>query len=79
MAVSHSVASLHTQIVLDPLNPRPLAIPVGGGYDDAAFDAFRMACLEACGSEETLGAVFFRTDQQLMERLFAEGKGPRTK
>lgn len=69
-------ASLHTQIASNSFDRCPLAIAVGGGYNDTAFDALRKACIEACGSEEALGIAFFRTDRQLTERLFAEGKGP---
>lgn len=54
-----------------------MAIVVGGGYDDNAYNALRQACIDACGgSARNLGVAFFRADNELTDRLVKEGKGP---
>lgn len=71
--------SLHTQIASNTFIRRPVAIIAGGGYDDTAFETLRYACIAACGSKAELGVAFFRADNQLTDRLAAEGKGPQKK
>lgn len=70
-------SSLHTQVASNDLSRHPVAVVVGGGYDDNAYGALRQACIEACGgSAKNLGVAFFRADNELTERLVREGKGP---
>jgi hypothetical protein len=69
-------SSLHTQVASNSFDRPPVAIVVGGGYDDEAYSKLRDLSIEACGARSALGVAFFRADNALTERLFAEGKGP---
>ena len=71
-----AASSLHTQVGSNAFGRRPVAIVVGGGYDYTAYQKLYDACVDACGSKKALGAAFFRADNQLTDRLVAEGKGP---
>ena len=51
----------------------------GGGYSDEAFVKLRDTSIDAAGSKRALGAAFFRCDNDLTEKLFNEGKGPKKK
>lgn len=76
-AVDHK--ALHTQIGSNQLrdNP-PIAIVIGGGYDDESFHKLDDAIVEAFkkSSKQLLDYAYFRADNELTDRLFAEGKGP---
>lgn len=69
-------ASLHTQVASNSFERHPVAIIVGGGYDDEAYNKLRDLSIKACGSKAALGLAFFRADNALTDKLFAEGKGP---
>ena len=69
--------SLHTLVASNSFERRPVGIVIGGGYDDEAYKMLYDACVKACGgSKKDLGVAFFRADNQLTDRLVAEGKGP---
>lgn len=68
--------AFHTQIGPNNFDVQPLAVAIGGGYDDEAFDKLYSACVSAVGGKEMLGVVFLRADNELTEKLFAKGKGP---
>ena len=73
-------SSLHTQIGSNDFSRRPVAIVIGGGYDDESYDKLLDACGKACGgSRKEIGTVFLRADNNLTDRLVAEGKGPAKK
>ena len=69
--------SLHTQVASNSFDRHPLAVIIGGGYDDDAYSRLRSACSDACGSTAKLGVVFLRADNALTDSLVAEGKGPK--
>jgi hypothetical protein len=71
-----SASSLHTHVGSNTIDRRPVAVAVGGGYSDDDYKKLRDACIKACGSKRPLGAAFFRADNAITDRLFAEGKGP---
>lgn len=71
--------SLHTQIGTNDFQAvSPVAIAIGGGYDDDAFQKLHKAIVEAF---ETAGKpmfkyAYFRADNEITDRLYAEGRGP---
>ncbi len=70
-------SSLHTQVASNDFQRKPVAVIVGGGYDDEAYQSLHQKCIDACGgSAKDLGIAFFRVDNQVTDRLVAEGKGP---
>ena len=72
-----AASSLHTQVASNSFDRPPVAIIIGGGYDDDTFKTLYDASIKACGgSKKDLGVAFFRADNQLTNRLVAEGKGP---
>ncbi|KAF2116216.1 hypothetical protein BDV96DRAFT_645551 [Lophiotrema nucula] len=69
---------LHTQIGSNSFDRRPIAVAIGGGYDDETFRTLYDASLTACGgSKMDLGVVFVRADTKLTQKLIEEGKGPK--
>lgn len=69
--------SLHTQVASNRFNSPPVAIVIGGGYDDEALKTLYDASVKACGgSKRNLGVAFFRADNALTDKLVAEGRGP---
>lgn len=68
--------AFHTQVGPNKFDVQPLAVAIGGGYDDGAFEKLYSACISTVGGKERLGVVFLRADNELTEKLFAEGKGP---
>ncbi|GAM91368.1 hypothetical protein ANO11243_094170 [Dothideomycetidae sp. 11243] len=69
--------TLHTQVASNDFSRHPVAIIVGGGYDDEAYGELRQKCIAAVGGDKKkLGAAFFRADNNLTDRLVKEGKGP---
>lgn len=70
-------SSLHTQVASNSFDRPPVAIVIGGGFDDDTLKTLYDASVKACGgSKKDLGVAFFRADNQLTDRLVAEGKGP---
>ena len=71
-------SSLHTRIGSNSFDKPPVALIVGGGYDDEKFGALYDACLKACGeSKKNLGVPFFRVSNEITKKLEEEGKGPK--
>lgn len=71
-----SAEALHTQVASKNFTQRPVAVLLGGGYKDEAYEALRNASIEACGSKQALGVVFCRVDNEITDLLVAEGKSP---
>jgi hypothetical protein len=69
-----SPSSLHTQLDCNDFAAPPRAIITGGGYSDEAFHELYQSCVEACGSMENLPVPFFRTSNELTDRLAAQEK-----
>ena len=67
--------TLHTQIGANDFTNPPVAVVVGGGYNDEAYTALYSAILNACGaSKKDIGVVFFRASNEITEDLVKEGK-----
>ncbi|KAJ5905094.1 uncharacterized protein N7473_002010 [Penicillium subrubescens] len=69
-------SSLHTQLSSNDFTIPPRAIITGGVYSDELFQEFYHSCVKACGSKEVLPVPFFRTSDEIADRLSVERKGP---
>jgi hypothetical protein len=45
-------------------------------YSDELFQELYHSCVKACGSKEVLPVPFFRTSDEIADRLSVERKGP---
>lgn len=69
-------SSLHTQLSSNDFTIPPRAIITGGGYSNELFQELYQNCIQACGSQKDLPVPFFRTSNEITDRLAVEGKGP---